>query len=525
MFRFVASLRGSEAIARSEYFTSGAQVLNIIEQLVRWKFGSFEGLSTFLDFASGYGRLTRFLVQKIPADRIWVSDIQADAVAFQETEFGVHGFVSTVDPEALPCDQTFDCIFVASLFSHLPPTTFTLWLKKLYNLLKPEGLLVFSVIAENRMPAEFSMPESGICFVEVSEIASLDTKAYGLTFVTEAFVRDAIAAATGRSAYLRLRYGMQFHQDLYLVVNDETPDFSGLRYTNLPHGTVELGLWTEPGELYLKGWAAGMTEADWPVEVRVFIDGQLRERCLPSMPRPDLHERFGGDGFPFGGWQCTCHIPDGDLTRLATVTVKSPDGTESLLYLGDVASLLPTGIVESCRWTGPGELYVKGWVAGTAEAGPPVEVQIFVGGQLRQKCLPFVRRPDLQEYFKDDTFLYSGWECTCHLQDDDPTQLLEVKSISPTGAESRLYLGTIASLVPPAPDAQVAESAEQGREALLQLGAELERRLEYVRHLEAEIARKNEALVYLERHVNRPRPQRAWARWPRWPWRRRSPGR
>ena len=62
-------------------------------QVVEWKFDSLEKVAAFLDFASGYGRFTRFLVQHLPADRIWVSDIQADAVAFQEEQFGVHGFV------------------------------------------------------------------------------------------------------------------------------------------------------------------------------------------------------------------------------------------------------------------------------------------------------------------------------------------------------------------------------------------------------------------------------------------------
>src|SRR5947199_9478226 len=75
MFRFVVASRGSEAGARSEYFTSGAELFKIVQQLVDWKFGSFGNVPALLDFASGYGRLTRFLVQKLPAYRIWVSDI------------------------------------------------------------------------------------------------------------------------------------------------------------------------------------------------------------------------------------------------------------------------------------------------------------------------------------------------------------------------------------------------------------------------------------------------------------------
>jgi hypothetical protein len=34
----------------------------------------------FRDFASGYGRFTRFLVKELPRERVWVSDIYANAV-------------------------------------------------------------------------------------------------------------------------------------------------------------------------------------------------------------------------------------------------------------------------------------------------------------------------------------------------------------------------------------------------------------------------------------------------------------
>src|SRR6478672_11455417 len=87
MLNFVASVLGSEETAREQYFRSGAQLMEVVRQVVEWKFGSLEKVTAFLDFASGYGRFTRFLVQHMPAARIWVSDIQANAVAFQEEQF------------------------------------------------------------------------------------------------------------------------------------------------------------------------------------------------------------------------------------------------------------------------------------------------------------------------------------------------------------------------------------------------------------------------------------------------------
>jgi 2-polyprenyl-3-methyl-5-hydroxy-6-metoxy-1,4-benzoquinol methylase len=169
MLTFVASVMGSDEIARGQYFRSGAQLMDIVRQVVEWKFGSLDKVASFLDFASGYGRFTRFLVQHLPADRIWVSDIQADAVAFQEEQFGVHGFMSATNPADLGRAEKFDCIFVASLFSHLPERTFGPWLRKLFGMLKPDGLLMFSVHDESLLDPSYQMPEGGLFFREASE--------------------------------------------------------------------------------------------------------------------------------------------------------------------------------------------------------------------------------------------------------------------------------------------------------------------------------------------------------------------
>ncbi len=176
MHTFVASVLDNEEAARFHYFRTGAQLMDVLRQLVEWKFGSFANAGTLLDFASGYGRLTRFLLQEMPAGRVWVSDIQAEAVLFQEKEFGVNGFVSATDPANLNCAEKFDCIFVASLFSHLPEATFVPWLRKLYSLLKPGGLLAFSVHDESLLDSSRKMPPGGIYFHEHNEIAELDTR-------------------------------------------------------------------------------------------------------------------------------------------------------------------------------------------------------------------------------------------------------------------------------------------------------------------------------------------------------------
>ncbi len=89
-----------------------------VAQVAEWAFGGFDGIESVLDFASGHGRFTRFLLQTVPSDKVWDSDIYADAMDFQRREFGVRCIPSCDRPEDYRPGRHFDLIFVASLFSH-----------------------------------------------------------------------------------------------------------------------------------------------------------------------------------------------------------------------------------------------------------------------------------------------------------------------------------------------------------------------------------------------------------------------
>ena len=184
MLLFVEELYGNRKAALWKYFADGLQMLNLGQDLARKKCGSLMNIRSFLDFASGYGRFTRFLVKELPRERVWVSDIYENAVEFQQQQFDVHGIVSVPNPDNYQCAQRFDFIFVASLFSHLPDRMFKKWLGKLYSFLAPKGLLVFSVHDQAVLPSGVAMPATGFYFQPHSESRSLDKNQYGSTWVT-----------------------------------------------------------------------------------------------------------------------------------------------------------------------------------------------------------------------------------------------------------------------------------------------------------------------------------------------------
>ena len=318
----VQSHDGDRERALFSYFRSGLSIADSMGQILRWRFG---GAVRLLDFASGYGRVTRFFLRDTPPERVWVSDVYADGVRFQEERFGVHGIVSTVRPEDFVCpsDTRFDAITVTSLFTHLPDERFVGWLRVLFGLLRPGGVLVFSVHGPEVLAPGQSIPDDGILFQKLSESASLDTSDYGSTWVTEDFVRAAVArAADGPVSVHRLPRGLCNFQDLYVAVRDKGVDFSGLAFQGEPELQIDECSLAGPDALRLRGWA--LVRAGEVRQVEVTLDGALLASAPVDAPRPDVAALFG-DRFSHPGWSCVCKLPPDAPRREAALIVRVVD--------------------------------------------------------------------------------------------------------------------------------------------------------------------------------------------------------
>lgn len=320
------------------YLDSGGRIWATQRQILAWRFGSLSWGGPILDFASGYGRVTRHIVADVPKDRVWVSDIYAGGVAFQERELGVHGIVSTVKPEEFVCDQRFDAILVSSLFTHLSKSRFIGWLRRLGSLLNPGGILLFSVHDISLYRESPAAPQEGILFREISESSSLDTLDYGSSWVTESFVRSAVEEAIGAYPVLRIPRGLASFQDLY-VVSKEAADFSGLKLKRDADGFLEHCSWAGKRSLRLGGWIADRVTGQPPREVRISIDGELMASCRDLQPRPALSSTFTDDPVEVAGWQITMDLPATVDTESAHLSVWgiSCQGEDLGLYSGPVA--------------------------------------------------------------------------------------------------------------------------------------------------------------------------------------------
>ena len=312
--------------AIASYFQNGLEQYALVKHIARWRGRP----RRMLDFASGYGRLTRFLQHEKLADEITVSDILPGGMEFQASELGVHTILSKPRPEEFEAPERYDLIFVASLFTHLPAVTFTRWLQRLAGLLEPRGLLVFSVHDESIAPVRVD----GIAFQSESESRVLDVEDYGSTWVTERYVRDQVETLGSGWACVRLPRALSDWQDVYVISPDPIDHAPPPR---TPRGFVE-DFEAGPEGARIAGWASVPGEPPDRVEIR--LDDVIVGPARQFGPRADVAEWLGVPTAEVG-WECT--IPADAIRsfryQVATVSAFSKGGEERILFLGTLDAL------------------------------------------------------------------------------------------------------------------------------------------------------------------------------------------
>lgn len=340
-----------------------------------------------LDFASGFGRVTRFLVEgpgpgtpPVPAERIWVADVQAAGPAFQHERLGVHALASSADPAAFAPGRRFDAVLCASLFTHLPRPSFERWLARLWELVEPGGVLAFSVNDEAILWPGRAMPPDGFYFEAVSESRALELAEYGSCWLREEVVREIVArvaAGQGEGPTLsRHPRALWSRQDLYVLTRREAPTpgeagepRAGSRERPLeidlePIGFVEAVEWTRTGDLRLRGWAADRDPNRDPdrerrrepgpaaapgLRVSAAFDALPPHAAALTGPRADADDFLGlagaaGEGIA-RGWEVVLPGREAGPGSQLLVKARSARGREHVLFCGSLdAACLETAL-------------------------------------------------------------------------------------------------------------------------------------------------------------------------------------
>ena len=317
------------SISAFKFVESTIRLGEAYRQLVEGVFGSFDAVGPVLDFASGWGRLTRYLEQRLPVDKISVADIYHDAIDWQVSTFGVAGLHSTKDPALLAYAGRHDIVLAGSMFSHLPEGLFHAWLAKLYSLVSERGVLAFSVHDEAILPAGETMGPDGFHFLRFSESGSLELDIYGMSYVTDAFVGRAVERLGGGLSWRRFPKGLYENQDLY-VIGAPGVDLSALKLGSTPMGGFETVATLSTGEVEFAGWAVERTPGADIVAARVFVDEVETLALSPITPRPDVQKHFPGSARAPVGW--SFRLSPQQATPGATVRVRLESATGLMGY-------------------------------------------------------------------------------------------------------------------------------------------------------------------------------------------------
>jgi SAM-dependent methyltransferase len=106
--------------------------------------------STILDFGCGCGRMIRAIRKRLPAQSLFGTDIDPEAIAWLREYYAAVGDFR-VNPHLPPMtyeDNFFDFIFSISIFTHLPEDMQFAWLAELQRIAKPGGYLILTTHGE-----------------------------------------------------------------------------------------------------------------------------------------------------------------------------------------------------------------------------------------------------------------------------------------------------------------------------------------------------------------------------------------
>ena len=199
------------------YFSTGRQSAEHLKNLIR-EFHNAASISV-LEFASGYGCVSRHLANVMPEADIVPCDIHPTAIDFLRDDLCLRPMLSAKVPEELGLDRVFDVVFALSFFSHMPKDTWGRWLRSLSAHTADNGLIIFTThgLKSRNLMGGPTLDPDGFWFNPNSEQLDLDAAEYGTTITTFDYVYRELNSIPDIHL-VKFQEGFWWgHQDVYIL--------------------------------------------------------------------------------------------------------------------------------------------------------------------------------------------------------------------------------------------------------------------------------------------------------------------
>jgi len=132
-------------------------------------------------------------------------------------------------------------------------------------------------------------------------------------------------------------------QDIYLIGANPQEEFSTLNFRLGPEGHLDKCGLLPTGDIQLQGWAGDPATGKAIDEVRVFVNGQVVQRCKPTLPRPDVVTVLCEPKYANAGWECTLPVSESSAQlsdEVLEVQAVSADGVNTVLHLSTLKAAI-----------------------------------------------------------------------------------------------------------------------------------------------------------------------------------------
>jgi 2-polyprenyl-3-methyl-5-hydroxy-6-metoxy-1,4-benzoquinol methylase len=173
-----------------------------------------------LDFASGYGCVSRHFKNVMPNTSLTAMDIHENAYHFNKMHFGVDAIISSEEPVKASVPHLFDAVFALSFFSHMPDRTFSAWLEKLSSFVRLGGIVIFTTHGEtthNNVIKHIPVNNEGYGFIADSEQFDLSTESYGHAITYSKYVLNKIRTLSHIKLVESIPGDWWGHQDVFIL--------------------------------------------------------------------------------------------------------------------------------------------------------------------------------------------------------------------------------------------------------------------------------------------------------------------